>query len=124
MNESTGLSKPGFVTGRDDRVSVEKANRADSSLPQVAYEYNHEEEGGLHLRDYWRIVRKHLWLIIGMSLLIPTLVAIYLIRKPDVFEAQARIQVDLESPNSLLGGMSKNNPVILSNETNDPAYFN
>jgi len=51
-------------------------------------------------------------------------VAIYLVRKPDVFEAQARIQVDLENGNSMLGGMSKNSSVVLSSESNDPAYFN
>ena len=33
--------------------------------------------------DYWRVIRKHIWLIIGIAVLIPTLVAIYLVRKPE-----------------------------------------
>lgn len=94
------------------------------ALAHAGYGYDRGEEQGSHLRDYWRVIRKHLWLIMGITVLIPTLVAIYLIRKPDVYEAQARIQVDLENTNPLLGGMSKNSNVILSNETNDPAYFN
>lgn len=93
-------------------------------LPHLPYDYDRGEEQSSHLLDYWRVVRKHLWLIIGVTLLIPTIVAIYLIRQPDIYEAQARIQVDLENTNPLLGGMSKNSSVILSSETNDPAYFN
>jgi polysaccharide biosynthesis transport protein len=95
------------------------------ALAQAAYSYDRSDERISVLQEYWRIVRKHLWLIIGIAVLIPTLVGIYLIRKPDVYEAQARIQVDLENSNPLLGGMSKNNSqVILNSESNDPAYFN
>src|SRR5205807_2783709 len=79
---------------------------------------------GSHLFDYWRIIRKHLWLIIGISVLLPALITIYEIRAPDIYESQARIQVDLENANPLLGGMSKNGSVILNSEANDPAYFN
>src|SRR5215831_10558577 len=93
-------------------------------LPHSHYAYERIEEQGSHLRDYWRIIRKHLWLIAGITVLIPTLVAIYLVRRPDIYEAQARIQVDLENANPLLGGMSKNSSVILNGESNDPAYFN
>lgn len=108
-------------------MTLRRSNGNDATstaLAHAAYGYDRGEEQGSHLRDYWRVIRKHLWLIIGITLLIPTLVAIYLIRKPDIYEAQARIQVDLENTNPLLGGMSKNSNVILSSETNDPAYFN
>lgn len=107
-------------------LSLERKNGHDAAnaLTSVGYDYDSENEKGLHIWDYWRVIRKHLWLIIGISVLIPTLVAVYLIRKPDIYEAQARIQVDLEGANSLLGGMSKSGPVILNGESNDPAYFN
>jgi succinoglycan biosynthesis transport protein ExoP len=125
MKESPRLSESSIVPARNEHNNLERTNGADiTALSHISYGYERADETGLHLRDYWRIVRKHLLLIIGMMLLIPTLVAIYLVRKPDVFEAQARIQVDLESPNSLLGGMSKSSSVILNSETNDPAYFN
>jgi capsular exopolysaccharide synthesis family protein len=125
MNESTRLPGSNVLAPRNQATSVEKTNGGElTTQSHVNYEYDTPEEGGLHLRDYWRILRKHLFLIVGLTLLIPTIVAIFLIRKPDIFEAQARIQVDLENPNSLLGGMNKNSSVILSSETNDPAYFN
>ena len=90
----------------------------------LRYADDRGDEQAVNVLDYWRIVRKHFWLIIGISVVIPTLVAIYLIRQPDIYEAQARIQVDLENSNPLLGGMSKGSSVILNAESNDPAYFN
>jgi polysaccharide biosynthesis transport protein len=126
MNESARLVKPRIGTAENEQTSLEKLNgNSTNALSQALYGYERsEDQQGSHLRDYSRVLRKHIWLIIGISLLIPALVAVYLIRKPDVFEAQARIQVDLENANSLLGGMSKTSPVILNSETNDPAYFN
>jgi succinoglycan biosynthesis transport protein ExoP len=126
MNESTQLTGPGFVSTRNDQSTLERAERnGPEPTAHINYSYDGEEKQGVHLLDYWRIVRKHLWLIIGISLLIPTLVAIYLIRQPDIYEAQTRIQVDLENANPLLGGMSKSSSVILNGEGgSDPAYFN
>src|SRR6266550_2068762 len=126
MNESTILSRPSAASPANEQMVLQRANGGDATpaLSHVAYPYDREGEQGSNLLDYWRIVRKHIWFIIGISVLIPTLVAVYLIRKPDIYEAQVRIQVDLENANPLLGGMSKNSSVILSNETNDPAYFN
>jgi polysaccharide biosynthesis transport protein len=83
--------------------------------------YNTIDERG-HLRDYWRSVRKRLWLVIGIAVLITSLATVYLARKPDIFEAQARVQVDLERTNPALG--AKDNSIIVSNPVNDPAYFN
>ena len=127
MNESTRLIRPQVVPARNDQaISVppngESGFPAPSHLP---YRYDRREEAqGSHLFDYWRIVWKHVWLILGISIIIPALVAVYLVRKPDIYESQARIQVDLENSNPLLGGMSKNSSVILGGESNDPSYFN
>ncbi|MGZ8846491.1 MAG: GumC family protein [Pyrinomonadaceae bacterium] len=123
MNQSSQLPAP--IPPVDQLKALDRSSSDfGQALPQGGYKYGSEERPS-PLQDYWRIVRKRLWLIISMALLIPTIVAVYLIRKPDVFEAQARIQVDLENSNPLLGGMSKNNgSVILNSESNDPAYFN
>ena len=128
MNESTKLSRPTVGTPDNGHVSLQR-NVGDIGSPagsHVSYVYDHgdEEQQGSHLLDYWRTLRKHIWLIMGLAVLIPTLVAIYMVRKPDIYESQARIQVDLENGNRLLGGMSKNSSVILNSETSDPAYFN
>jgi capsular exopolysaccharide synthesis family protein len=125
MNESTQLSRPRVVSTRNEQITLERLERnGGDATSHVSYTDDRADEQGSHLLDHWRIVRKHVWLIIGISLVIPTLVAIYLIRKPDIYEAQARIQVDLENANPLLGGMSKGSSVILNSESNDPAYFN
>src|SRR5437016_94076 len=105
MNESTQLSRPSVISPRNEQISPERNGGDATARSHVGYDYDRDEEQGSHLLDYWRVVRKHLWLIIGISVLIPTLVGIYLIRKPDIYESQARIQVDLENANPLLGGM-------------------
>src|SRR5881394_4155751 len=126
MSEPTPLATRTDFAKRNEQLALNPPG-ADvrAAFSQYSYDDYGTDQRRLHLRDYWHTLRKHLWLVIGISTLIPTLVAIYLIRKPDVFEAQARIQVDLENGNSLLNGMSKNSgSVILNGEGNDPAYFN
>src|ERR1051325_10124680 len=126
MKELTNLTRPNVALPVNEQVGMERTNGGHGNLgsSHLGYSYEREEEQRSHLLDYWRIVRKHIWLIIGISILIPTLTALYLIRKPVIYESQARIQVDLENANPLLGGMSKNSSVILNSEKNDSAYFN
>jgi succinoglycan biosynthesis transport protein ExoP len=92
------------------------------NAPSYSYNLYDSTDDKTHLRDYWRSVRKRLWLVIGISVLCTSLATIYLARKPDIFEAQARVQVDLERTNPALGG--KDNSIIVNNPVNDPAYFN
>ena len=86
------------------------------------YPAANEVEQDRHILTYWQAVRKHLWLVIGVTVLVTSLAAVYVARQPDIYLARARVQVDLETPNSLLGG--KAGSVIVSTQTNDPAYFN
>ncbi len=86
------------------------------------YKMDAGNEDTVHLLDYWRSIRKRLWLVIGITVLITSLTAIYMSRKPDIYDAQARVQVDLERPNPGLG--VKDSQVIVNNSSNDPAYFN
>jgi capsular exopolysaccharide synthesis family protein len=80
------------------------------------------EDGQAHLRDYWKAVRKHLWLVTGLALLVTTLATVMMLRRHNVYEATARVQVDLETVNPLVS--SRNNAIVVSNQVNDPAYFN
>jgi len=75
---------------------------------------------GLGLFEYWRAVRKRLWLVIGIAVLVTTWTAIYMARKPNVYSARAVIQVDLEQTNPDLITSDSKRP--LSNP--DPSYFN
>jgi succinoglycan biosynthesis transport protein ExoP len=76
-----------------------------------------------HFRNYLRAVRKHLWLIIGITLIVTSLVTISVARRPDIYSAQARVQVDLEN-NPGAGAGNKNNTVVINSTTSDPTYFN
>ena len=93
----------------------------ESSYRSSGYDYGSEGgESEVNLLDYWRAVRKRLWMVIGVAALITTLASIYVARKPDVYEASSRVQVDLEN-NPMYAG--KTTPYIYS-PVNDPAYFN
>lgn len=93
----------------------------ESSYRSSGYGYGAEGgESEVNLLDYWRAVRKRLWLVVGVTALITTLASIYVARKPDVYEASSRVQVDLEN-NPMYAG--KTTPYIYS-PVNDPAYFN
>jgi succinoglycan biosynthesis transport protein ExoP len=76
-------------------------------------------ENEVHLLDYWRAIRKRLWLVLGIVALVTMLAVVYVARKPDFYEAQARVQVDLEESGNLV-----NNTRPLYGPTDDPIYFN
>ncbi len=114
MNEATKLIK------QDEGAMAE---RRPDDPPYRGYGYGYGADAGdgeVHLLDYWRAIRKRLWLIIGVAVLITTLAVIYVARKPDIYEASSQVQVDLEN-NQVYA--EKNGPMIF-NPVNDPAYFN
>lgn len=78
------------------------------------------EPEGFQFLDYWRAIRKRLWLVIGIAVLVTTLAAIYMARKPNIYQATATIQVDLEQTNPDLNVSDRQRPMPVS----DPAYFN
>mgnify|MGYP000968429362 CR=1 FL=1 len=82
-----------------------------------------EAERRVVLRDYWGAIRKHWWLVCGLTVLVTAITTVYLVRKPNVYDAQALVMVDLEELNPAQGAASKN-PVIVNSAVNDPAYFN
>jgi succinoglycan biosynthesis transport protein ExoP len=84
-----------------------------------AYRETYAQEG-FNLVDYWRAIRKRLWLVIGIAVLVTTLTAIYMARRPDVFEAKATIQVDNEQANPDLLTADRQRPLSAA----DPSYFN
>ena len=92
--------------------------------PYTSYANYGDAEGGdeNHFREYLRAVRKHMWLIIGLTLLVTAAVAVYVAQKPDIYTAQTRVQVDLESNPG--AGTSKSGTVVINSATTDPAYFN
>ncbi len=76
-------------------------------------------QDGFQLVDHWRAIRKRLWLVIGIAVLLTTLTAIYMARKPDIFQAYAVVQVDLEQANQDL----VTNDRRASASVQDPSLF-
>lgn len=75
---------------------------------------------GFQLAAYWRIIRKRFWMVVGITVLVTTVTAIYMARKPNIFQSKATIQVDLEQVNQDL--VTGDRPARASNT--DPSYFN
>ena len=107
-----------------DKVEIERP--FDAHLPITAngnrypgYREDYAQEG-FQLVDYWRAIRKRLWLVIGVTVLLTTLTAIYVAKKPDIFMAYSQVQVNLEQANQDLVADDKRLPTV----TQDPAYFN
>ncbi|MFN2498312.1 MAG: GumC family protein, partial [Pyrinomonadaceae bacterium] len=94
---------------------------ADSNGAPHSYNYGVDPnaESEVHLLDYLRAVRKRLWLVISIVVLITTLAVINAAQKPDIYSASARVQVDLENNAALVG----KNPYYMGS-FNDPVYFN
>lgn len=49
-----------------------------------------------HLRDYWRIVRRRLWVPVSVVVAVVTLATIYNLSLPDIYEGVTRIEIQRE----------------------------
>ncbi len=120
------MKEPSELNSDMTRVTA-LAKTTEPSAPSPYYNLELDgdsEKGGYsRLHDYLRSARKRLWMILGVMVVITTLAALYMARQPDVYEAKANIQVDLEVSNPVLGSI-KSNAFILNAPSQDPGYFN
>lgn len=84
-----------------------------------SYRETYTQEG-FNLLDYWRAIRKRLWLVIGIAVLTTTAAAIYMAGRPNIYRATAVVQVDLEQANPDLVTSDRQRSVVAP----DPSYFN
>jgi capsular exopolysaccharide synthesis family protein len=114
MNEATKLAP------RAPEVAA--LEKPAEIVPPHSYNYgvgvDPNADAEIHLLDYWRAIRKRLWLVISLVVLVTTLAVTYMARQPDIYQAQARVQVDLENNAAMLGKTPYFGP------PNDPVYFN
>lgn len=103
----------------ESRLPARRMEANVPSIPAIKY-VEPEDADATNLLDYWRAVLKRKWTILGIALVVTALTAVHMARKPDVYEARARVQVDLET-NPALGG--SNSPVFIPAGVPDPAYF-
>lgn len=107
---------------REDNAEAETAIAAPVP-PFPTYLPDPYDDAEVHLRDYWRNIRKHIWLVIAITAMVTSLMWVYMARQPNIYEAQGRVQVGLENSNPALSS-NKSSSVILNNSATDPAYFN
>src|SRR5262245_60963407 len=55
-----------------------------------------ENEGSTHLRDYWRIIRRRLWIPLSVVIVTLTLATIYNLRLPSIYQGVSKIEIDRE----------------------------
>ena len=99
-----------------------EVNSLDAAIdPPQSYNYGVDPnaDNEVHLLDYWRAILKRIWLVLGIVVLSTMMAVVYVARKPDFYEAQARVQVDLEDNGAVLNGARP-----LYGPADDPIYFN
>lgn len=73
-----------------------------------------------YLRSYWQAIRRNTWLIAGITLFATMAVAVYEIRLPDQYQAQARVEIGRESTAPGLKDAASDG----AGSTEDSVYFN
>ena len=104
---------------QSEPTALDRPIESGSTQHSYGYGIDPNAEHEVHLLDYWRAVRKRLWLVISIVVMITMLALLYVARKPDIYQAEARVQVDLEN-NAALTGKA---PYVIG-PANDPVYFN
>jgi capsular exopolysaccharide synthesis family protein len=123
MNEPSEIAKALDVLLKNTALQAKGVARESLAPPVVVYGDEATPEGELHLRDYWRSIRNHLWLIAGIAAIVTFLAAVHTARQPDIYEARSRVQVDSETYSPALGA-SKGSTVYIEASIYDPEYFN
>lgn len=102
---------------------LEPRKPIDHKLTEVVAEPAYEiptKERSMGLRDYVRVLQHHLWLAIGIPLVITGFVTYLMLKTPNYFEPTSTVEINLEVMNPALGD-SRNYAMVVND---DPAYFN
>jgi capsular exopolysaccharide synthesis family protein len=124
MKEPSDLSKALEIILKNSlEHSNGSASNGHSSPPIVTYGEEASPEGEMHLRDYWKTIRKRLWLIIGLALIVGAITALRQARQPDIYQARARVQVGAETYSPAMGA-SRGESYYPDNSYMEPEFFN
>lgn len=94
--ERTELGKP--LTPEETAIIRPFTAPRPSGLPYYGYSNygNDAQQGGLHLRELWRIVRKRRWLVLIIAVIATILVTVEVHRTPSIYRAQALVGIKKE----------------------------
>ena len=91
------------LSATDREALVRTPSRSLNSADGYGYGYGQSvEENSLHLRDLWRTVRKHRFLILLLALIVTTIVTVEAFRTKTSFEAKATIEIGKEGSSTLI----------------------
>lgn len=114
--------KNNSLVARNSRNLPEQTTTDLPSRSVVLNTFHQQSEDEAHLKEFLFSLRKYWLLVVGVPLLVTALMAVYMARQPNIYEASARVQVDLENGSPTLGNNKGGTYVV--NPVNDPAYFN
>ncbi|MBO0799065.1 MAG: hypothetical protein J2P31_09605, partial [Blastocatellia bacterium] len=77
-------------------ISVEDAAAALDMKRDYGYSRIAGNEGSTNLRDYWRIIRRRLWIPLSAVTVVLTLATIYNLRLPSIYQGVSKIEIDRE----------------------------
>src|SRR5215471_14919657 len=109
---------------QDDKVQIERITPEDAPLTRpryprplgdqetygpsynagYGYGYGTQDEGEFNLRELWRKVRKRKWLVISVTVIATTAVALEMDRIKSTYQASAMIEIGKERPANLKSG--------------------
>ena len=79
--------------------------KADANLPrsrdQLLQRYYLQQDEAVHLRDYWRTILKHRWIVLTVFAIIVTTATIYTFSLTPTYRATASLKIDFERPQIL-----------------------
>lgn len=79
--------------------------KADGNPPtpreQLLQRYYLQQDEETHLRDYWRIILKHRWIVLTFFSIIVTIATIYTFSLTPTYRATASLKIDYERPQIL-----------------------
>src|SRR5574337_617288 len=79
--------------------------KADGDPPspreQLLQHYYLQQDEETHLRDYWRIIRKHRWIVLTFFAMIVTTATIYTFSLTPTYRATSSLKIDYERPQIL-----------------------
>jgi polysaccharide biosynthesis transport protein len=71
--------------------------------PNVAMGYESEDSGSAYISEYWYILRKRKWWVIGFFLGVVILAGAYTFTRTPIYRATAELQIIQDNPNSFIG---------------------
>jgi polysaccharide biosynthesis transport protein len=125
MKEPSDLTKALEIILKNSALEQSNGSgrNGHANPPIVTYGEEASPEGEMHLRDYWKTIRKRLWMIIGLALIAGSITALRQARQPDIYQARARVQVGAETYSPALGA-SRGESYYPDNSYMEPEFFN